>query len=168
MAAGGLTGPRAPTTAAASRAGRVVPFQAARALRRSGGSAGPPRALRRPPRRGSGGRQAFRTAAGLFDFLGPSAPALDGRGEELVDQLIETSRATNGGSRASQQTRDLIEQLVRTSRQVLARTLQRSRLSGGQLAVLCRLTTSSNIASEPPPGATFSPAPGRQAPAVNA
>jgi hypothetical protein len=59
-------------------------------------------------------RHAKRTAtyAGLLDFLSPPAGKSSPQAEELVDQLLELARGTNGGSRASVDTREQLEGLV--------------------------------------------------------
>ena len=56
---------------------------------------------------------------GLFDFLkgGPS-----GASDELVSEILEAARSTNGGSKASMQTKEQIEELVRMKRMILNRT----------------------------------------------
>ena len=47
---------------------------------------------------------------GLFDFLNPGGRS--GASDELVSDILEAARTTNGGSKASAQTREEIEELV--------------------------------------------------------
>ena len=46
---------------------------------------------------------------GLFDFL---SPGQSGASEELVSQILDAARGTNGGSKTTAQTREEIEELV--------------------------------------------------------
>lgn len=48
---------------------------------------------------------------GLFDFLNPGGSS--GASDELVSEILEAARGTNGGSKADAQTREEIEELVR-------------------------------------------------------
>ena len=47
---------------------------------------------------------------GLFDFLSPGGRS--GASDELVSEILEAARRTNGGSKANAQTREEIAELV--------------------------------------------------------
>ncbi len=57
-------------------------------------------------------RSACIVRNGLFDFLAPGQSS--GASKQLVSEIFEAARGTNGGSRATSETREEIEELVRT------------------------------------------------------
>ncbi len=65
-------------------------------------------------------RSASIVRNGLFDFLTPGGPS--GASSELVSEILEAARSTNGGSKASMETREQIEELVRMELIVGSRT----------------------------------------------
>ena len=58
---------------------------------------------------------------GLFDFLTPGGPS--GASDELVSEILEAARSTNGGSKASTQTKEQIEELVWSALLIAARDI---------------------------------------------
>ena len=65
-------------------------------------------------------RRCHAVRAGLLDFLSPAAGKASGQAEELVDELLELARGTNGGARASNDTREQLEELVGAFSHLLA------------------------------------------------
>lgn len=81
------------------------------------------------PTRSGGARQHSSIKAGLLDFLNPQAgAATSGRAEELVTQLLEVARTTNGGTKANDETQEQLEDLVALSinQNWIHRSLKRS------------------------------------------
>ena len=58
-------------------------------------------------------RRTVSTKAGLLDFLSPGTAKASPEAEGLVDELLEIASRTNGGSKASSDTRETIDELVR-------------------------------------------------------
>ena len=79
--------------------------------------------------------------AGLLDFLSPAAAKASPQAEGLVDELLEIASRTNGGSKASSDTRETIDGLVRAAPCLCNCLHMQCQLSGSTVLLVGRAAT---------------------------